>query len=226
MYELEYICYVGGKDYAEDVREIFTDPKGYKGWYERNRVIYMDELALVKSFNLSNCLDLGSGPGIFHEAMSGETVSIDVSVEMLREVEGDKVQGDVRALPFRDRAFECVFSSVTVCFVDDIETFFKEAARVSKGTVTVCFIPLDSSWGRFYSDLGKRGHKYYSKAIFRPLEEILNKFRKYMKVDVIKSTITFKPGDVPKEEPPVNGLGGSFICVSGPPLTVPATGHS
>ena len=216
---------MGGKDYAEEVREIFTDPKGYKGWYERNTVIYRDELTLVKSFNLSNCLDLGSGPGIFHEVMSGETVSLDVSVEMLREVEGDRVQGDVRALPFRDRAFECVFSSVTVCFVDDIDTFFKEAARVSKGTVTICFIPLDSPWGHFYSDLGRKGHKYYSRAIFRPLEEILSVLGKYVKVSTIKSVITFMPVDVPREELPVDGSRGSFICVSGPPLTVPAPGH-
>ncbi len=213
-------------DYAKIIADLFTDPTGYKAWYVRNAVIYKNELDLVSSFELRNCLDMGSGPGVFHEVMKGETVSIDISLDMLKFVEGDRVLGDVRNLPFRDHAFECVFSSVTVCFVDDISSFFREAARVSKGKVVICFIPLDSPWGSFYSDLGKKGHKYYSKAIFRPFNEILSELSSYIKIEEVRSTLTFGPSERPREEKPLNGKAGSFICVSGPPLTVPSAGHS
>jgi ubiquinone/menaquinone biosynthesis C-methylase UbiE len=210
------------RDYVEDLLKIFSDPERYKEWYERHATIYEDEKALVRSFHPKDCLDLGSGPAIFHEVLDGETVSIDVSEPMLRSFQGDRVLGDVRALPFRDRSFKCTFSAVTVCFVDDIESFFREMSRVTRERAIVCFIPLDSAWGSFYVELGKRGHRYYSKAIFRPKDEILGVFSKYFEIREVRSTLSFGPLEEARQESPTEGTVGSFICVSGPPLIEPA----
>ncbi|PVU73526.1 SAM-dependent methyltransferase [Sulfolobales archaeon SCGC AB-777_J03] len=211
-------------DYAEEIRELFSNPGKYRDWYRRNEILYQNEKTLVNSFNPKDCLDMGSGPGIFHEVLRGETVSLDLSEHMLSAFEGDRVVGDVRQMPFRDKAFECSFSAVTVCFVDDLDSFFREASRVTRKLTIICFIPLDSSWGEHYAELGKKGHHYYSKAIFRPKDEIMKVFTKYFKLESIRSTLAFRPDERPKVQEPMEGETGSFICVSGPPLIGPSAG--
>ena len=194
---------------------IFDDPKGYVRWYHEHHTIYENERRAVEELRLQNCLDIGSGPSIFHEVIQGDTVSLDISEFMLQSVEGDRVQGDAHHLPFRYNAFPCVFSSVTICFIERLDEFMAEARRVSRNRFVGCIVRADSSWGEFYSNLGKRGHKYYSKARFISGRDFLTLVGKYFKVRRTVSVLRYGPTDKEVPELPTDDGEGAFMCVEG-----------
>ncbi|WP_338603866.1 class I SAM-dependent methyltransferase [Sulfolobus tengchongensis] len=200
-----------------DIRTLFNDPKKYKRWYEVHNKIYENEKNVVRSFDLKDCLDIGSGPDIFHEEINGHIVSLDISLLMLKESRSDeKVMADALFLPFRDKAFNCVFSSVTVCFIEDVKAFIREAVRVAKERVVICFIARDSKWGEYYQQLGKQGHKYYSYAHFISRHEFYTILGNFAKISRIRSTL--EEINESELEPVYNDDRGSFICVEGIPL--------
>ncbi|MCG2908979.1 MAG: class I SAM-dependent methyltransferase [Stygiolobus sp.] len=192
--------------------EIFTDPRGYKRWYEIHDKIYESERNLVSLFQPKGCLDVGSSPGIFHEVMNN-TVSLDISIFMLKELpeDEDKVQADALHLPFRENSFRCVFVSVTICFVSDVENFIKELKRVSSHRIIICYIPEDSPYGKFYEELGKKGHKYYSHAHFIKREKLYRILKNEgLKVNRVASTL-FSMDE--KDHEIKEGDEGSFVCL-------------
>ena len=196
--------------------EIFNDPEGYAKWYKIHEKSYESEKSLVSSFNLRDCLDVGSGPGIFHEVIKGNVISLDISIFMLINApeKEDRVQGDALQLPFRDNAFPCVFSSVTVCFVEDPRKLVKEMKRVSKNRIVICYVPRDSPFGMYYEALGKKGHKYYSHANFMSKRELYEAFTSEgMKIKAIRSTLFFSPNEDEKIDEIREGDSGSFVCV-------------
>ncbi|ARM75005.1 methyltransferase domain-containing protein [Acidianus manzaensis] len=200
--------------------EIFNDPEGYSAWYKKNWKIYQSEAKAVKALNLRNCLDIGAGPSIFHEVIDGRKISLDISEFMLKNVENseDKVQAHALYLPFRDKSIPCTFISVTICFINDIESLIKEIKRITKSVFSVCFIPKESPWGIYYENLGKKGHKYYSQAHFISKNELLNVLQKYFKVIDEISTLTYSPNEEEKIEDPSKNLEGSYICIKTIPL--------
>jgi ubiquinone/menaquinone biosynthesis C-methylase UbiE len=195
--------------------EIFNDPQGYLKWYKRNKMIYESELRAVKRLNLSNCLDIGAGPSVFHEAISGRIISLDISDAMLRLTNPteDKIQADALHLPLRNKSVECTFISVTICFISDVEKLLQEVQRVTKKEFAVCIVPEDSSWGQYYTELGKKRHKYYSKAHFISKKELISLVQQYFEIKDTISTLRYSPFDEPKVEDPEEGLEGSYICV-------------
>ncbi len=197
--------------------EIFNDPRQYKEWYIKHKKIYENEKKAVEALGLRDCLDIGSGPSIFHEAIQGRVISLDISELMLKEgKEGeDKILADALHLPIRDDSLKCVFISVTVCFINDVDALLREIARVSS-SASVCIVAADSSWGEFYRELGKRGHKYYSRAHFISRNELVKAVSKYFKIVKIVSTLTFSPLEREvEEEPLINDSSGAFFCVKG-----------
>lgn len=195
--------------------EIFDDPKGYKKWYEIHNKIYESEKALVSQFKPSNCLDIGSGPAIFHEVFSGETISLDISLFMLKELgeKESKVLADAHFLPFRDNSIQCVFISVTICFLGELDSFYNEINRITKDKVITCFIPKDSSWGEYYYELGKKGHKYYSHATFIKRSDLYEILKKYFKIEKVRSTLFFSPQENEVLDKIENNDKGSFVCI-------------
>lgn len=195
--------------------EIFTDPQGYRKWYELHEKIYESEKNLVAKFTPKDCLDIGAGPGIFHEVFEGNTISLDFSIFMLKEIkrDEDKVLAEAHYLPFRDNAVRCAFVSVTICFLENIEDFYKEVHRVIKDRVITCFIPRDSSWGEYYYALGLKGHKYYSKANFIRKQELYEELNKFFKISRIMSTLFISPNEEERVEDVRNDDSGSFVCV-------------
>lgn len=198
-----------------DIISIFSDAKGYKRWYETHEIAYENEKRAVRRLELSDCLDIGSGPGIFHEVLGGRIVSFDISEVMLKEIsrEEDRVQGEAHFLPFRDRSFSCVFISVTICFLKDIESFIKEVSRITKEYLGVCIIAKDTPWGQLYENLGKSGHKYYSRANFITKKEIIKHLSPYFNIEKIVSTLTYRPFENDHLEEPRDDDKGSFICI-------------
>lgn len=204
--------------------EIFNDPKGYKKWYELHNLIYTSEKNLVNTFKPYNCLDIGSGPSIFHEVFKGYTVSLDISIFMLKEVSEseDKVLAEAHFLPFRDNSFPCIFISVTICFLDKLEEFVKEVKRVTKDRIIICFIPRDSVWGRYYEELGRKGHKYYSHANFIGKKELYDLLRnENLKINKVMSTLFISPWDKEKIDDIKENDEGSFVCIEARKFSTP-----
>jgi ubiquinone/menaquinone biosynthesis C-methylase UbiE len=183
-------------------------------WYEEYKEIYLSELKAVQSLELRNCVDVGSGPGPFHEALKGYIISLDLSLVSLYFTEGDRIQADALYLPFRNGGVPCVFSSVTLCFLEDVEAFMREVARVAKNEVALCVIVSDSPWGKHYMELGKRGHPYYSRARFLSREGFVSLFSKYFDLQRLVSVLTRGPGEEESVEEPSGG-DGSYICALG-----------
>lgn len=90
----------------------------------------------------ASVLDIGCGTGNFgryakSHALKWSVTGFDLSFAMCRKANG--VQGNWEALPFADAAFDGVFSSLTLQWVNDIPAALAETARVLKpgGTAVV-----------------------------------------------------------------------------------------
>jgi len=77
------------------------------------------------------------------------------------------VEGVAESLPFDDLQFDFVLMVTTVCFLDDIETAFKEASRVLKsgGYLIIGFIDAESLIGKLYEKY-KSESTFYKDATF------------------------------------------------------------
>ncbi len=90
-------------------------------------------------------LDLGAGTGHASRALkrrfsAATVVAVDIAPGMLERARAqsrwlrrfERVCADAYALPFRDHAFDLVFSSLMLQWCDDLDAVFSEVARVLK----------------------------------------------------------------------------------------------
>lgn len=104
----------------------------YDEWYKRNRVIFECELKALKMLKPSGRgLDLGVGTGVFAREI-GTEFGIDPALNPLklaknRGVEAIQAMGE--HLPFRDRCFDYVLITLSLCFFEDPISILREARR-------------------------------------------------------------------------------------------------
>lgn len=194
---------------------LFDDPDGYLNWYRVHKVTYENERKVIEMLKLENCIDVGSGPSIFHERINGRVVSVDISELVLQSMKGDKVQAEAHFLPFREGAFPCVFISVTLCFLDNLEEFMREVERVTRSYFVGCVVKADSPWGEFYSQLGSRGHKYYSHAHFISGKDFVTLVSKFFRIEKVLSVLRYGPADQETPEFPREDEEGAYMCIKG-----------
>jgi ubiquinone/menaquinone biosynthesis C-methylase UbiE len=182
--------------------------------------LFASEVKAVKALGLKGLgLDVGAGTGIISSEI-GAQVALDPSPAMLRlshERKLDSVRGIGESLPFADGVFDFVLMATTICFLENPVESLLETRRVLKnhGSIAVCIIPKDSSWGRFYSAKGKKGHKTFSKARFYSVNEVKALLRECgFRPDMISSVLRYGPLSVPrKEEPKIDEGKGGFVCI-------------
>lgn len=122
---------------------LFAD-RDRPGWHEE-----VDQLVtLISSLRATPTLDLACGTGFLTRHLPGAIVGLDASPRMLQQVshavEGIAfVQGDALHLPFRDSAFQRVFTSHFYGHVlpPERENLIVQLHRVASETVIV-----DSAW--------------------------------------------------------------------------------
>ncbi|MEM1627019.1 MAG: class I SAM-dependent methyltransferase [Sulfolobaceae archaeon] len=199
--------------------ELFNDPASYRKWYEIHYKIYESEKKAIKALGLVNCLDIGSGPGIFKDVLGEDSILLDISEFVLKEAKGERVQADAHYMPFRDNGIKCAFISVTLCFLENLEKFIIELYRITKQYIGICIIPRDSQWGKFYEELGKKGHKYYSRARFISKDELFKLLSNYFKVEKIISTLFYSPFEEERIEEPRESSDGSYLCIKASKIT-------
>ncbi|HEV8228724.1 MAG TPA: methyltransferase domain-containing protein [Candidatus Limnocylindria bacterium] len=102
--------------------------------YSENPVPFRDWLlAHVDARAGQSLLDVGAGPGDYHDALAHARVfAIDTSPGMLAKVKVPRAQADAQALPFRDAAFDRVMANHMLYHVPDRECALREMRRVSR----------------------------------------------------------------------------------------------
>jgi ubiquinone/menaquinone biosynthesis C-methylase UbiE len=110
------------------------------GWTEE----LTQALSAVASLPPARTLDVACGTGYVTEHLVGQVVGLDQSARMLAEArrrlpDGKFVQGDALSLPFRDGAFERIFTSYFYCHLveDERVRFLAEARRVAPELVVL-----------------------------------------------------------------------------------------
>lgn len=77
-------------------------------------------------------LDVGSGPGQYHDRLRGvHVVALDMSAGMLAKVTIPAVQADAQALPFPARSFDRVMANHVLYHIPDMTRALREIRRVA-----------------------------------------------------------------------------------------------
>lgn len=194
----------------------------YDAWYNRNRVIAENELRLIRKFVHSRpILEVGVGTGFFASKL-GVDIGIDPALSMLVKAHSrsvDVIQAFGEHLPIRSKCISVVLLIATLCFLENPSAVVKEVVRVLRpsGSVIVCIVPKDSSWGMYYSELGKRGHVFYSRARLYTVDEVDRLFKVFgMRRSKALGILRFKPWNHPVLEEPIEwfkGLDLGFVCL-------------
>ena len=97
-------------------------------------------------------LDVGTGTGrylpLLTQAVARMTVGLDLSMPMLARHDGahPRICGDACRLPFRDRSFDLVCSSLMAGDVEHLELWLAEAARVLAPGGHLVYSDFHPSW--------------------------------------------------------------------------------
>jgi ubiquinone/menaquinone biosynthesis C-methylase UbiE len=138
--------------YDARAREYDDWIEGVGLYADRSRPGWPEELAALRAalgaLPPARTLDVACGTGYFTRFLPGEVVALDQSENMIsvareRQAAGDYVVSDALELPFRDGAFERVFSGHFYGHLNDEDRrrFLGEARRVASELVV-----LDSAW--------------------------------------------------------------------------------
>jgi ubiquinone/menaquinone biosynthesis C-methylase UbiE len=195
----------------------------YDEWFDKNKFLYESELQAIRELlpKSRNGIEIGVGSGRF-AAPLGIKLGIDPSRKMGKIAQkrgGIKfIEGVAESLPFPDLQFDFVLMVTTICFLDDIETSFKEAGRVLKpgGYLIIGFIDAESPMGRLY-EKHKNESTFYKDATFYSVKEVVSYMKKANFKDFSFRQTTFQSGEELKcIEPVKEGYGeGSFVVVRG-----------
>ena len=155
----------------------------YEEWFEKNPLIYQEEIRTLKMLvgDISNGLEIGIGTGRFSLPI-GIKIGIEPSAKMkeIATAKGLKVlDGVAEHLPFEDNKFNFAIMITTICFVDDLLKSLQEAFRVIKqnGFLIIGYIDKKSKLGIEYQEKNKRS-KFYVNAKFYSIDEIITLLKK------------------------------------------------
>ena len=192
----------------------------YEDWFEKNKFVYKSELLAVREQlpESGEGIEIGVGSGRFAGPL-GIKIGIEPSGEMRKIAQGKGIKvvdGIAEALPFDNSQFEFALMVTTICFLDDIETAFRETYRVLKpgGCLIVGFIDKNSPIGKLYQQ-HKKNSVFYRVAIFYSVDEVISYLKKANFKDFnFNQTIFHNLTQIRDIEPVKEGYGeGSFVVI-------------
>jgi len=185
-------------------------------WYDLHAKLYSCEVRLISSFELQKpVIEIGIGTGRFSKFAEVE-IGIDPSIEALRlaKKRGTEVVMAVgEAVPFRKGSFGTALIPTTICFTYDPKKVIEEVGRVAE-EILLCFVPMDSTWGEWYTRMAKDGHPFYSGAKFYGLarmRELL--IQTGFELIEEKGTLTFGPEEERVEDPTCEVKRCGYVCI-------------
>ncbi|MHA1894080.1 MAG: class I SAM-dependent methyltransferase [Candidatus Helarchaeota archaeon] len=150
----------------------------YEAWFELNEFAYQSELQSIKKqlTNKGTYIEIGVGTGRFSLPL-GIQYGIDPSMKMLKIAKSKSIivmKAIAEQLPFRDSRFDNVIMVTTICFLDNVNTSFKEVYRILKkgGFFTVGFVDKNSPLGRQYYQ-NRKSSTFYGTATFFSTDEVI-----------------------------------------------------
>lgn len=192
----------------------------YEDWFEKNKFVYKSELWAVREQlpKSGEGIEIGVGSGRFAGPL-GIKIGIEPSGKMRKIAQGKGIKvvdGIAEALPFDNSQFEFALMVTTICFLDDIETAFRETYRVLKpgGCLIVGFIDKNSPIGKLYQQ-HKKNSVFYRVAIFYSVDEVISYLKKANFKDFnFNQTIFHNLTQIRGIEPVKKGYGeGSFVVI-------------
>jgi ubiquinone/menaquinone biosynthesis C-methylase UbiE len=189
----------------------------YDAWYDAHPALYRTELAALRAAvpGRGRGLEIGVGTGRFASLLSVR-YGLDPSPGMLglARARGVRVvRGFGEALPFKDASFDLALIVFVIEFVDDLEGFLGEAARVlrSRGRLVVGFMDKDSAWGRHFHRTS-RARRFFHPPPPRKLIAVLEAVG--LRHEASWQTLFGPPPDLRRAERPRTGFGqGGFVVV-------------
>jgi len=101
------------------------------------RRVGFDLIGRSKRFS-GRILDVGAGTGFIRKNTDWDIVEIDLSPEVCK-INGRAICADAEELPFKEAEFDCLISSLTYQWVDDLQVAMNEAYRVLKKGGKIAF---------------------------------------------------------------------------------------
>jgi len=208
-----------------------SDPATYDAWYRTDRGRWIGETEyrlLSRALALrpaETILDAGCGTGYFSRrfAQDGHSV-VGIDRDPAAASYASKSQspplpcvvGDMAALPFTDRSFDCVIAVTSLCFVEDEEKAIKEIVRTARRRFALGLLNRDSLLHRAKARVagGYAGARWHSGSSAATLMSDLPVR------DVRVATAVFVPGGGPLAQivesiAPAGLPWGGFIAVTG-----------
>lgn len=192
----------------------------YEDWFAKNRPIYESELKALRASmpQSARSLEIGVGSGRFAVPL-GIRYGLDPSPKMLniaRRRGIRAVYGVAEKLPFRDSSFDLVLMVTTICFLDDIESAFREVYRILSpgGLFIIGFVDKNTPLGRAYQE--KKMHNvFYQLATFYSVEEVVSLLKDLSFDDFhFTQTIVSDLKNIKDPEPVMQGYGkGAFVVI-------------
>jgi SAM-dependent methyltransferase len=193
----------------------------YEDWFEKNHFTYISELQTVKKQIAENAksVEIGVGTGRF-AAPLGIKLGLEPSFSMRNRAKQQGIQvvgGVAEELPFAGGLFDLVLMVTTICFLDDIETAFREVNRIliPNGNFIIGFIDKDSPLGKQYQKY-KEQNNFYKIATFYSVDEIKTVLERTGFDRFSFAQTIFHPlNEIRKIEPVTDGYGrGSFVAIN------------
>jgi SAM-dependent methyltransferase len=153
----------------------------YDAWFDKegSRIFFIETQAFKRLLHHlpKPWLEIGVGSGRFAQALGIET-GLDPSIkliEMARRRGISAFLGRGEQELFDEESFGTVFLIVTLCFLDFPLDVLKEANRILMpgGKIVLGLVLKESSWGKFYQQKKKQGHRFYKYATFYTYDEVL-----------------------------------------------------
>ena len=205
--------------------KIFDDwPERYDQWFETpigELIKYYESELVLEMLNPApgeHTLDVGCGTGVFTLdilSAGAHIVGLELSLPMLlragKKLEKypfQRVQGEMRELPFADDVFDKAVSVTALEFIEDAKGAIGELFRVTKpgGYIVVATLNSLSPWASRREADGKKGHPIFRYAFFRSPHEMS---RLSQVKGLIKTAIHFQKDDDPEHARKIEEKGRS-----------------
>lgn len=191
----------------------------YDEWFVANEFAYESELGAVRELlpEHSRSIEIGAGTGRFACPL-GIGLGVEPSAPMARRARERGllvVRGQAEYLPLASDSLDLVLAVVTVCFLDDLDRSFGEAARVlvEGGHLVVGFLDRETELCEVYMG-EKPDNPFYRIAELRSVGEIASSLERVGFGDVRSvQTIFEHPGELQQVAPVCRGHGGGLFVV-------------
>ncbi len=189
----------------------------YDSWFDKHQPEFSLELKAIRALlpDTGNGIEIGAGTGRFSQALA-ISLGVEPSAAM-RKIATERgvhvINGSAESLPVDSNSYDYALFVTAVCFLDSLETAFKEVHRILKdnGTIIIALIDKTSAVGKEYA---KNKSKFYQDATFYSVDEIQKELKDtgFHHFEFVQAMLPGDAGQCLEEIKPGYGE-GSFVVL-------------